>query len=66
MEEFSRLVPPGAITVCILKLTYLANWPWPANKNLRSIKVSRKLPTYPSPKPTLTPTSHVGQNIYSG
>ena len=41
-------------------------WPWLANKNLRSIKVSRKLPTYPSPKLTLAPTSHLGQNIYSG
>ena len=41
-------------------------WPWLANKNLRSIKVSRKLPTYPSSKLTLAPTSHLGQNIYSG
>ena len=25
-----------------------------------------KLPTYPSPKPTLSPTSHLGQNIGLG
>ena len=25
-----------------------------------------KLPTYPSPKPTLTPTSHLGQNVGLG
>ena len=29
---------------------------------IRSIWVSRKLPTYPSPKLTLTLTSHLGQN----
>ena len=28
-----------------------------------SLYVSRKLPTYPSPKPTLTLTSHLGQNV---
>ena len=27
-----------------------------------SVYVSRKLPTYPSPKPTLTLSSHLGQN----
>ena len=31
-----------------------------------SIKVSGKLPTYPSPKSTLTLTSHLGQNIGLG
>ena len=30
------------------------------------IWVSGKLPTYPSPKPTLTLTSHLGQNIGFG
>ena len=30
---------------------------------LRSLYVSWKLPTYPSPKPTLTLTSHLGQNV---
>ena len=28
--------------------------------------VSRKLPTYPSPAPTLTLTSHLGQNVGLG
>ena len=31
-----------------------------------SLYVSGKLPTYPSPKPTLTLTSHLGQNVCSG
>ena len=33
---------------------------------LRSVYVSGKLPTYPSPKPTLTLTSHLGQNVGLG
>ena len=32
----------------------------------RIIGVSGKLPTYPSPKPTLTPTSHLWQNVVLG
>ena len=32
----------------------------------RIISVSGKLPTYPSPKPTLTPTSHLRQNVFLG
>ena len=32
----------------------------------RIIGVSGKLPTYPSPKPTLTPTSHLRQNVVLG
>ena len=31
-----------------------------------SIQVSEKMPTYPSPKPTLTLTSHLGQNVGLG
>ena len=31
--------------------------------NLASLFVSGKLPTYPSPKPTLTLTCHLGQNV---
>jgi len=31
--------------------------------NLGSLYVSGKLPTYPSPKPTLTLTCHLGQNV---
>ena len=31
-----------------------------------SLYVFGKLPSYPSPKPTLTPTSHVGQNVGLG
>ena len=30
---------------------------------IRSIYVSGKLPTYSTPKPTLTPISHLGQNV---
>ena len=33
---------------------------------LGSLYVSGKLPTYPSPKPTLTLTSHFGQNVGLG
>jgi len=36
------------------------------NANSRSIWVSGKLPTYPSPEPTLTLTSHLGQNVGLG
>ena len=32
----------------------------------RSTVVNGKLPTYPSPKPTLTLTSHMGKNDGSG
>ena len=32
-------------------------------KLLGSLYISGKLPTYPSPKPTLTITSHLGQNV---
>ena len=32
----------------------------------RIIAVSGKLPTYPSPKPTLTPTCHLRQNVVLG
>ena len=35
-------------------------------ENFRSLYVSGKLPTYPSPKPTLTLTSHLGQNVVLG
>ena len=31
-----------------------------------SLYVFGKLPTYPSPKPTLTLFSHLGQNVYLG
>ena len=35
-------------------------------RNRESLYVSAKLPTYPSPKPTLTLTSHLGQNVGLG
>ena len=35
-------------------------------EKLGSLYVSGKLPTYPSPKPTLTITSHLGQNVGLG
>ena len=31
-----------------------------------SVHVSGKLPSYPSPKPTLTPTAHLKQNVGLG
>ena len=34
--------------------------------HLESLWVSGKLPTFPSPKPTLTLTSHLGQNVGLG
>jgi len=34
--------------------------------NMGSLYLSGKLPTYPSPKPTLTLTSHLGQNVGLG
>ena len=34
--------------------------------NSGSVKVSGKLPTYPSPNPTLILTSHFGQNVGLG
>ena len=38
----------------------------PFHSYFGSLYVSGKLPTYPSPKPTLTLTSHLGQNIGLG
>ena len=35
-------------------------------RKLGLLYVSAKLPTYPSPKPTLTLTSHLGQNVGLG
>ena len=40
--------------------------PQKSTKKLGSIKVSGKLPTYPSPKLTLTLTSHLGENLGLG
>ena len=37
-----------------------------ANKGIVVVVVSGKLPTYPSPKQTLTLTSHFGQNDVLG
>ena len=34
-----------------------------AGANFGSLYVSGKLPTYPSPKPTLTLSSYLGQNV---
>ena len=40
---------------------------WSLSKGLfGSFYLSGKLPTYPSPKPTLTLTSHLGQNVGLG
>ena len=38
----------------------------PERNTIRSIQVSGKLPTYPSPKPTLSLSSHLGQNVGLG
>ena len=35
-------------------------------KNFGSIKICGKLPTYPYPKPKLSLTSHLGQNVALG
>ena len=35
-------------------------------KDFGSLHVSRKMPTYPSPKPAVTLTSHLGQNVGLG
>ena len=53
-KVFVRSSLTGAI-LCIL----LKNWE-------HMFYLSGKLPTYPSPKPTLTLTSHLGQNVGSG
>ena len=37
-----------------------------ANESVGSLYVFGKLPTYPSPQPTLTLTSHLGQNVSLG
>ena len=37
--------------------------PPPPPHPARSLYVSGKLPTYPSPKPKVTLTSHLGQNV---
>ena len=34
-----------------------------SSSSLKTLHFSGKLPTYPSPKPTLTLTSHLGQNV---
>ena len=36
------------------------------SKGFGSFNLSGKLPTYPSPKPTLILTSHLGQNVGLG
>ena len=38
----------------------------PQNQDTTALHVSGKLPTYPSLKPPLTPTSHSGQNVGLG
>ena len=38
----------------------------PQNQDTTALHVSGKLPTYPSLKPTLTLTSHLGQNVGLG
>ena len=37
-------------------------FPWTL-LGVKGLDVSGKLPSYPSPKPTLTLTSHLGQNV---
>ena len=37
-----------------------------ARKKFESLYIVEKLPTYPSPKPTLTLTSQLGQNVGLG
>ena len=55
---FGTKLPPNCLClsflVCFVHIVF------------RSIYVSEKLPTYPSPKSTLTLTSHLGQNVGLG
>ena len=49
--------------LCLLIPEYnQPNAPWPLMMRSKSLFISGNLPTYPSLKPTLTLTSHLGQN----
>ena len=50
----------------ILSITSSGDCSRPQNKDTTALHVSGKLPTYPSLKPPLTPTSYSGQNIGLG
>ena len=53
--------------LCLLIPDYnQSNAPWPLMIRSKSLFISGKLPTYPSLKPTLTLTSHLGQNVGLG
>ena len=53
------------VLISVCSSTLLNCWK-PVRTKLGSLHVSGKLPTYPSPKPTLTLTSHLGQNVSLG
>ena len=50
----------------ILFITSSGDCSRPQNQDTTALHVSGKLPTYPSLKPPLTPTSHSGQNVGLG
>ena len=50
----------------ILSITSSGDCSRPQNKDTTALHVSGKLPTDPSLKPPLTPTSHSGQNVGLG
>ena len=60
--KFSTILVIGISLIAISADVYLLF----IDTNSGLIWVSGKLPTYPSPKPTLTLTSHLGQNVGFG
>ena len=63
------LFPALSIDIRLLVSIKSLKKPWKGlflHRDHGSIYVSRKLPTYPSPKPTLTLTLHSGQNADLG
>ena len=61
--------PALMIDICLLVSSKVLKKPWKGlflHRDHGSIYVCGKLPTYPSPKPTLTLTFHSGQNVDLG
>jgi len=50
----------------IFSITSSGDCSRPQNQDITALHASGKLPTYLSLKPTLTPTSHLGQNVGLG
>ena len=66
-------ISPGKIWTCLWVsvlcnsdiLSFPLKWS-KAPRRVGFLYLSRKIPTYPSPEPTLTLTSHLGQNVGLG